>query len=139
MASFCPYSPLLLSAPKLPTTQPLTVCGLHESKFDLHEFLLILLCQLMEPGFRLNSIYKAYVFRMCLTVVSIPYWHHKIAKKKKTVISSNYRGSHTAPWQGKKKCLPHSQAKYVNEDRVKSNCLLNSEAVKSYIFGLIHI
>ena len=75
MASFCPYSPLLLlSAPKLPTTQPLTVCGLLETMFDLHEFLLILLCQLMvEPGFRLNSIYKAYVFGMCLTVVSIPY------------------------------------------------------------------
>ena len=75
MASFCPYSPLLLlSVPKLPTTQPLTICDLHESKFDLHEFMLILLCQLMvELGFELNSICKAYGFRMFLIVASIPY------------------------------------------------------------------
>ena len=64
----------------------------------------ILLCQLMvELGFKLNSIYKAYVFRMFLIVASIPYWHNK----KKTAISSNYRGSHTAPWQEKKKNAFH--------------------------------
>ena len=61
----------------------------------------------------------------------------KLLRKRKTVISSNYRGSHTAPWQEKKKFLPHSQAKYMNEDRLKSNCLLNNEATKSYIFGFI--
>ena len=114
MASFCPYSLLLLlSVPKLPTTQPLTICDLHESKFDLHEFMLILLCQLMvELGFKLNSIYKAYVFRMFLIVASIPYWHNK----KKTAISSNYRGSHTAPWQEKKK-MPSTYLSKVYEWR----------------------
>ena len=70
--------------PKVAHYQPLTICDLHESKFDLHEFMLIFLCQLrVELGFKLNSIYKAYVFRMFLIVVSIPYWHNKIAKKKK--------------------------------------------------------
>lgn len=124
--------------PKVAHYQHLTICDLHESKFDLHEFMLIFLCQLrVELEFKLNSIYKAYVFRMFLIVVSIPYWHNKIAKKKKNSYFFKLQRFPHCTLTGKKKFLPHSQAKYMNEDRLKSNCLLNNEATKSYIFGLI--